>query len=180
MPVRPIRISDLKRSPGWPAPLPRGAPATPVPRTKGAPLGDIISALWNQATLRARAVAPPARPAPPMLNRKALLVAGGAALFLVVGVVAWASSHPASRPLSYPVGTLTGHAPSAPDGGGLPDVPGPPLRDPGAEAALVCDTLGTSVDFDANPARAAKRAVTAQKLLMVLHVSGNFEESGFT
>ena len=180
MPVRPIRISDLKRSPGWPAPVPRGAPATPAPRAKGAPLGDIISALWNQAALRARAVPPPpARPAPPMLNRKALLVAGGAALLLVVGVVAWAASHPASRPLSLPVGTLPGGAPSAPGAGDLLAV-GDDLRDPAADDALVCDTLGTSVDFDANPKRAAKTAAKAQKLLMVLHVSGNFEESGFT
>jgi hypothetical protein len=121
-----------------------------------------------------------------VLNRKALAAAGGAALLLVVGVVAWAASHPASRPPSSPAGTPTGRAPSAPDTGDilgvgfdLPDVPEPPLR-AGADDAAICETLGTSVKFDAIPARAAKRAAKEQKLLMVLHVSGNFEESGFT
>jgi hypothetical protein len=43
-----------------------------------------------------------------------------------------------------------------------------------------CDTFGTSVDFDPNPARAAQQAAKTQKLLMVLHVSGNFEDAAFT
>ena len=44
----------------------------------------------------------------------------------------------------------------------------------------VCATFGTSVEFDPNPARAAKQAARTQKLLMVLHVSGNFEDAAFT
>ncbi len=49
-----------------------------------------------------------------------------------------------------------------------------------ADDASVCATFGTSVEFDPNPVRAAKQAAKAQKLLMVLHVSGNFEDSAFT
>jgi hypothetical protein len=62
----------------------------------------------------------------------------------------------------------------------------PPRSEPVAAAAPIeggaptCDTFGTSVDFDPNPVRAAQQAAKAQKLLMVLHVSGNFEDAAFT
>jgi hypothetical protein len=49
-----------------------------------------------------------------------------------------------------------------------------------ADAASVCSTLGTAVEFDANPARAGQRAAKDGKLMMILHVSGNFEDAGFT
>jgi hypothetical protein len=42
------------------------------------------------------------------------------------------------------------------------------------------DTFGTSVRFLARPAAAAESARRRGKLLFVLHVSGNFEESCFT
>ena len=51
---------------------------------------------------------------------------------------------------------------------------------PAEEAAPVCDRFGTSVEFETNPVRAMKQAARTQKLLMVLHISGNFEDSGFT
>jgi hypothetical protein len=43
-----------------------------------------------------------------------------------------------------------------------------------------CDTFGTSVQFEASPSAAARRALKEEKLVFVLHVSGNFEESEFT
>jgi hypothetical protein len=42
------------------------------------------------------------------------------------------------------------------------------------------ETYGTSVVFLSNPAEAARHARQEDKLLFVLHVSGNFEESCFT
>jgi hypothetical protein len=40
--------------------------------------------------------------------------------------------------------------------------------------------LGTAVQFVDNPAAAARTAARENKLLYVLHVSGNFEDPGFT
>ena len=45
---------------------------------------------------------------------------------------------------------------------------------PGAE------TYGTAVPFTATPAQAARQARRAGKLLLLLHVAGNFEDSCFT
>jgi hypothetical protein len=42
------------------------------------------------------------------------------------------------------------------------------------------ETFGTSVAFVRNPSEAAKVAKQQHKLLFILHVSGNFEESKFT
>jgi hypothetical protein len=55
------------------------------------------------------------------------------------------------------------------------ELPAPPLS--GRPAG---ETYGTSVVFLSNPAEAARRARQEDKLLFVLHVSGNFEESCFT
>jgi hypothetical protein len=50
--------------------------------------------------------------------------------------------------------------------------------------ADVCPTptalLGTAVEFVDSPAAAARAAARQNKLLYVLHVSGNFEDPGFT
>ena len=43
-----------------------------------------------------------------------------------------------------------------------------------------CGEYGTSVHFYASPSDAAKQALKEQKLVFVLHVSGNFEDSEFT
>jgi hypothetical protein len=40
--------------------------------------------------------------------------------------------------------------------------------------------FGTSVKFLATPSDAAKLAIKEQKLVMVLHVSGDFEDPDFT
>jgi hypothetical protein len=47
-------------------------------------------------------------------------------------------------------------------------------------ACGVPQTYGTSVAFLATPAEAARQARREQKLLFVLHISGNFEDSRFT
>jgi hypothetical protein len=49
-----------------------------------------------------------------------------------------------------------------------------------AEKAPTCGDYGTSVHFEATPADAAKQAKVDEKLVMVLHVSGFFEDPQFT
>jgi len=43
-----------------------------------------------------------------------------------------------------------------------------------------CGDYGTTVTFVDSPAEAAKQALKEEKLVFVLHVSGNFEVSEFT
>jgi len=43
-----------------------------------------------------------------------------------------------------------------------------------------CSAFGTSVDFFDTPTEAAKKALKEEKLVFVLHVSGNFEDPRFT
>jgi hypothetical protein len=49
-----------------------------------------------------------------------------------------------------------------------------------APMGAVSDKLGTSVDFVRNPTEANRLAQHTGKLAFILHVAGNFEESGFT
>jgi hypothetical protein len=48
------------------------------------------------------------------------------------------------------------------------------------EAESGCGDYGTSVQFFKTPSDAATQAKKDQKLVMVLHVSGNFENPEFT
>jgi len=43
-----------------------------------------------------------------------------------------------------------------------------------------CGEFGTSVHFEDTPADAAKQAKKDEKLVMILHVSGHFEDPRFT
>lgn len=65
-----------------------------------------------------------------------------------------------------------------------PPLPPPPPREPepAAEAAAPANgqTYGTNVVFRNNPAAAAESARRDNKLLFVMHISGNFEDSCFT
>jgi hypothetical protein len=47
-------------------------------------------------------------------------------------------------------------------------------------AAPACESYGTAVEFLSRPAEAARQALREDKLLFVLHVSGNFEDAKFT
>lgn len=49
-----------------------------------------------------------------------------------------------------------------------------------AHAEESCGEFGTSVVFASSPAAAAKEARKHEKLVFVLHVSGNFETPDFT
>jgi hypothetical protein len=48
------------------------------------------------------------------------------------------------------------------------------------KAEATCGSHGTQVDFVDTPSEAAKIAKKEQKLVFVLHVSGNFEDPRFT
>ena len=72
---------------------------------------------------------------------------------------------------------------------GKPSVPGPaarPVAPPAPPTFLVkdkeptCGAHGTTVEFVATPSKAAQIAKKEQKLVFVLHVSGNFEDPRFT
>jgi hypothetical protein len=43
-----------------------------------------------------------------------------------------------------------------------------------------CGEYGTSVHFEKTPSDAARKALKEEKLVMVLHVSGDFENPEFT
>lgn len=54
-----------------------------------------------------------------------------------------------------------------------------PVKTPPAKTSS-CGEYGTSVNFEDSPAEAAKQAKKDEKLVMVLHVSGHFEDPRFT
>ena len=43
-----------------------------------------------------------------------------------------------------------------------------------------CGDFGTSVHFEKNPKEAAKKALKEEKLVLVFHISGHFEEVDYT
>jgi hypothetical protein len=62
-----------------------------------------------------------------------------------------------------------------------PPVP-PEFRLPDTEVmpADKCKQFGTTIRFHPGPVEAAAEAKSAKKMMMVLHISGNFEDPGFT
>ena len=48
------------------------------------------------------------------------------------------------------------------------------------EPQVGCGGYGTAIDFLDTPSAAARKAKKEQKLVFVLHVSGNFEDPRFT
>jgi hypothetical protein len=49
-----------------------------------------------------------------------------------------------------------------------------------AKASSTCGDYGTSVHFEKSPSDAARKALKEEKLVMVLHISGNFEDPDLT
>jgi hypothetical protein len=70
--------------------------------------------------------------------------------------------------------------PPAPASPPAPPEKAPPAAPAAAPARAAGETYGTSVLFLNNPTEAAEQARREKKLLLVLHVSGNFEDSCFT
>jgi hypothetical protein len=56
----------------------------------------------------------------------------------------------------------------------------PPVTTLVPEGEKSCGSYGTQIDFLASPTEAAKQAKKEGKLVFILHVSGNFEDSKFT
>jgi hypothetical protein len=130
----------------------------------------------------------------------AVAAAGTVGVLLVAGAFAWARAHAPARPeapaprelaavaATEPPAPVEGGAPAAapPTAPALvPPLPAAPVeaqRPAPAEPCLACagQTYGTRVTFLPGPADAARQARREGKLLFILHVSGNFEESKFT
>jgi hypothetical protein len=49
-----------------------------------------------------------------------------------------------------------------------------------SEKKAGCGDYGTSIDFYSSPSKAAAAAKKEEKLVMVVHVSGNFEDPNLT
>jgi hypothetical protein len=56
----------------------------------------------------------------------------------------------------------------------------PPATKPAEDTEPKVECHGTAVEFVDSPKAAAAKATREKKLVMVLHVSGNFEDPGFT
>lgn len=52
--------------------------------------------------------------------------------------------------------------------------------EPADKAGAACQRFGTAVDFVASQMEASRQALVEDKLMFVLHISGNFEEARFT
>jgi hypothetical protein len=77
---------------------------------------------------------------------------------------------------------LTGAPATGPAPKGVQPAPAKPLpvKPPVKEKGETCGAFGTSVDFVDTPSEAARLAKKQEKLVFVLHVSGNFEDPRFT
>jgi hypothetical protein len=132
------------------------------------------------------------------LHWPAVAAAAVVALALVASAVAWAAAYPRNdqRPPAEPEPLATAVLPTtAPR-----PAPEPPVRplpvpqearpapspvpaqsaEPQEDVECAAANYGTGVTFLSDPAVAGRRAAKAGRLLLVLHISGNFEDSGFT
>ena len=146
---------------------------------------------------------PPGWGRPPRIYWAPILAAAGAALLMVGAALAGAAlqpprQFPAPVPAVDPPGAaivpavevavnLPAPAPaaptSAPESPAEEEAPPPPVAPAApaqAEPRPTGQTYGTSVTFLASPEEAMRVAQREHKLVFVLHVSGNFEESCFT
>lgn len=153
-------------------------------------------------------------PMPPPVSPPMVVAAVAVSFALIVGIVAWITTHPSKTPPSaapLPVAIAqTEPAPRRTASEPVRDdivpavlpvkphevrvehaVPPPPPSQPQlvrvAETPPLpkspppkFETYGTSVQFLGNQTQAAEMARRESKLLFVLHVSGNFEDSCFT
>ncbi len=113
---------------------------------------------------------PPRRRRRPLLRWGAVTVGSTFLLAVAVGLVMGRQPVPAQTP---PIVRVV----AAPQQQELPQVP--VCAAPG-NGNVERGTFGTSIQFVRNPAEAARVAGKEHKLMLVLHVSGNFEEARFT
>jgi hypothetical protein len=98
----------------------------------------------------------------------------------VVAVPVFAPAAPAEEPPA-PVEQL-GVAPREFEVVDLPPTPvvAPEPPKPAPARPARCERFGTAIDFVRSPALAFDRAAREQKLVMVLHLAGYFDDPGFT
>ena len=145
---------------------------------------------------------PPGWGRPPRIYWVPIVAAAGAALVLVGVALAGAALHfpepsPAPAPVAEPAtaaivpgaevavnlpapAPAPSRAPELPAGEDAPAQPAPPAAPAPDEPRPSGQTYGTRVTFLASPEEAMRVARRERKLVFVLHVSGNFEESCFT
>jgi hypothetical protein len=94
---------------------------------------------------------------------------------------------PAADPAPPPAPPTPAPTPAADQPAEAPAAPAPSIFDASPVVDLTpaappktCETFGTSVEFAASPAEAAKTAKRDDKLLFLMHISGNFEDDAFT
>jgi hypothetical protein len=75
---------------------------------------------------------------------------------------------------------FNGFRPSAPEELPPTIVASPEPIKAGLSKGPRCDRFGTAIDFLRSPTLAFDRSAREQKLVMVLHLAGNFEDPGFT
>jgi hypothetical protein len=92
--------------------------------------------------------------------RRLLLTVTGLGLASLLGLAVHASELKAGDP-----------------GTGKTPVPAKPAT---CDAKGQCGTYGTTIEFRKTPQSAAAQALKEEKLVFVLHVSGNFEDPTFT
>jgi hypothetical protein len=153
-----------------------------IPETPRSPLGYQVvevaqppsRALPPRPTKAARAVkgGPPRQPR--RLGRWAALAAAGsclAAVALVLVMVRWQAQARSVPPAEVP--TQEAKSPSAP---AVAPEDVWPANCQGSDR----ETFGTAVEFVRNAPEAGRIAEKQHKLTFLLHVSGNFEDAGFT
>jgi hypothetical protein len=108
------------------------------------------------------------------MRRLLLGTAAGLLLTPLVGLALARGSELTGAPASGPMPKVLPPTPVKP----VPIKPAPPP--PAKDKGETCGAFGTSVDFVDTPSEAARIAKKEEKLVFVLHVSGNFEDPRFT
>ncbi len=109
------------------------------------------------------------------MRRLLLGTAAGLLLTPLVGLALVRGSELSGAPASGPGPRVLPPTPVKP----VPVKPAP-VPPPAKEKAETCGAFGTTVDFVDTPSEAARQAKKEEKLVFVLHVSGNFEDPRFT
>ena len=114
-----------------------------------------------------------ARRRPPQKTRPLALwggIAVGSALLLVTAITAGSLRQTSEEPAGPPT-VVSAEEPALPGGAGCA------ARDSRSRDR---ENFGTTIGFVRNPAEAARIAAQEQRLTFLLHVSGSFEDAGFT
>jgi hypothetical protein len=201
-----VSVTQIVVAPAHPVPAPRVAPPTKVARTTPPPPPPVIPAKPAVAVVlppppsAGRVPSSTVGPPVPVLAKLALPPAGRKLMVPAPSrpqtqkpVLPAPPPEPPAVVAAAPVEQKPALPPPPPEPPPAPEkltvtetvaartvelaAPAPELRGP---AIPECDNYGTAVAFLPSPRDAAQRATKEGKLLFTLHVSGNFEDPGFT